>query len=303
MTQIFGSISSDSLPEGYGDESDVSNPTGGMVGGMGFSDAMQVAGSGSVSSFGYDATMHGLPSGEHYGKLFGEGGRWSRKKTDSGSDGAAESGGEDSGGGFKLFDKTRRETRQQERGGSGLWGFGKKESSAASSGSGGGGGGGAARFEGNAGYVWDYYPGNKVVLVSGPGGTPGQEFKAGSKTYIQAEKEWKAAGSPAPSGGGGRKGGFSLGGRKRGSKQGMSGQRAANIGAGLGSFFSQAAPTVAGLFGPKQSVDMMDFSSDGGGSVDLSPKGPSPLLIAGGVIGLIAIVGIGIAMSSGGDDD
>ena len=48
---------------------------------------------------------------------------------------------------------------------------------------------------------------------------------------------------------------------------------------------------------------MMDFSSDGGGSVDLSPSGPSPLLIAGGVIGLIAIVGIGIAMSSGGDDD
>lgn len=297
MTQIFGSLSTDSLPPGYGDESEVSTPTGGIVGGMGFADALQVAGNGPVSPFGSDATMHGLPSGEYHGKLFGEGGRFSKEGRQAAQterqagriSNKLDRAAEGKGTGFLGF-KTREERAASSQ--SGSWG---------TSGGRSGGGGGAARFEGNGGYVWDYYPGKKAVLVSGPGGTPGQSFAAGSKTYIQVEKEWKAAGSPAPSGGGG-KGGFSLGGKKKGQQQGMSGQRAANIGVGLGSFFNQALPTVAGLFGPKQDVEMMDFSNSGG-SQQLAPSGPSPLLIAGGVIGLVAIIGIGIAMSGGKDDD
>ncbi|MBO73835.1 MAG: hypothetical protein CMD33_01015, partial [Flavobacteriales bacterium] len=149
-------------------------------------------------------------------------------------------------------------------------------------------------FKGQGGYTWDYYPGVKAIVASGPENT-GKSFAKGTSAYAQVEKEWKAAGSPMPKTTGG----------KRGGKKPISGQRAANIGVGLGSFFNQAAPALVGLFGPKQAVDMSLPGDSGGGSYDLTPSGPSPLAIGLGVVGLLALVGIGFAVvnRSGGDDD
>ena len=220
---IFGSISTDTLPDGYGDEDQVSHPTGGSVGLHGFSDVNAVATQGSVSSFGTDADMSGL-HGDDYGKL-----------------------------GDKLRGK-----KTQKKG---------------------------VEFEGKGGYVWRLFPGQKAVLVSGPGGKPGTEFAAGTATYKQVMVEYEEAGSPQArligGGGGGRKG----------RKKPMSGQRAANIGRGIGSLFNQVAPTVVGLLGPKQDVDM-DFDTGGGESTDLTPTGPSPLMIGGLVVGGIAVLGL-----------
>jgi hypothetical protein len=99
--------------------------------------------------------------------------------------------------------------------------------------------------------------------------------------------EYEEAGSPQAQligGGGGGRG-------RKGRKKPMSGQRAANIGKGIGSLFNQVAPTVVGLLGPKQAVDM-DFDTGGGESTDLTPTGPSPLMIGGLVVGGIAVLGL-----------
>ena len=225
MNSIFGSLSTDSLPDGYGDEGQVSNPTGGTVGGLGFADAMQVAGSGSVSPFGYDADMSGLPSGEYAG--------WLADRRAAKSAGAEAGGEEDSGGRTKLF---------------GSEGYFGKE----------------AR-------------------------TDRQETRQGKRALKQFEKDYAKAEKEAA--GGGKKG-------KK--KKPMSGQRAANIGAGLGSFFAQAAPTVAGLFGPQQQLEPMD---SGGGYTPPPKSGTSPLLIGGAVVGgLLLIGGIAFAVSSSGKE-
>jgi len=225
---IFGSISTDTLPDGYGDEDQVSHPTGGSVGLHGFSDVNAVATQGSVSSFGTDADMSGL-HGDDYG--------------------------------LTNIMNLDAEQRTQKKG---------------------------VEFEGRGGYVWRLFPGQKAVLVSGPGGKPGTEFAAGTATYKQVMVEYEEAGSPqAPligGGGGGRKG-------RKSRKKPMSGQRAANIGRGIGSLFNQVAPTVVGLLGPKQDVDM-DFDTGGGESTDLTPTGPSPLMIGGLVVGGIAVLGL-----------
>ena len=271
MNEIFGSISVDSLPTGYGDEAQISHPTGGTVGPSGFADAMQVAGQGSVSSFGADANMHGLPSGE-YGKLFDKDRRTKRREDREGS-------------GFLSMQTREEKGKNPIFGSGGLFG-GKKDS-----------GGTTAEFvtfKGQGGYTWDYYPGQKAIVASGPENV-GQSFAKGTSAYAQVEKEWKAAGSPMPKTTGG----------KRGGKKPISGQRAANIGSGLGSFFNQAAPALVGLFGPKQAVDMSMPRDSGGGSYDLTPSGPSPLAIGLGVVGLLALAGIVFAVvnRSGGDDD
>ena len=236
MNEIFGSISTDTLPTGYGDEDQISHPTGGSVGLHGFSDVNAVATQGSVSSFGTDADMSGL-HGDDYGK---------------------------------LGDKMR--ARKARKKGVGLEGQGGVEPE----------GQGVVEFEGQGGYVWRLFPGQKAVLVSGPGGKPNTEFEAGSPTYKQVMVEYEEAGSPQAqlSGGGGK-----------GRKKPMSGERAANVGTGIGSFFNQVAPTVVGLLGPKQAVDM-DFDTGGGASTDLTPTGPSPLMIGGLVVGGIAVLGL-----------
>jgi hypothetical protein len=112
-------------------------------------------------------------------------------------------------------------------------------------------------------YVWDYYEGDKIVLVSGPSGTPGvTEYAAGTQAYnVVAEKA--ASGSTSVSG------------------REPDPERAAAVGAGIGSFFTQVTPTIIGLFGPTQ---------DPQPTVDTSyltdPPIPStnPLYIAGGVV-------------------
>jgi hypothetical protein len=220
MNEIFGSISTDTLPTGYGDEDQISHPTGGTVGLHGFSDVNAVATQGSVSSFGTDADMSGL-HGDDYGK---------------------------------LGDKMRGRKTQKK----------------------------GVEFEGQGGYVWRLFPGQKAVLVSGPGGKPDTEFEAGTATYKQVMAEYEEAGSPQAQ---------LIGGGRKGRKEPMSGQRAANIGTGIGSFFNQVAPTVVGLLGPKQAVDM-DFDTGGGESTDLTPTGPSPLMIGGLVVGGIAVLGL-----------
>lgn len=288
MNEIFGSISVDSLPTGYGDEAQISHPTGGTVGPSGFADAMQVAGQGSVSSFGADANMHGLPSGE-YGKLFDKDRRTKRREDREGSGFLGmktKEEREESGGSGFLGMQTREEKGKNPIFGSGGLFGGKKDS-----------GGTTAEFvtfKGQGGYTWDYYPGQKAIVASGPENV-GQSFAKGTSAYAQVEKEWKAAGSPMPKTTGG----------KRGGKKPISGQRAANIGSGLGSFFNQAAPALVGLFGPKQAVDMSIPGDSGGGSYDLTPSGPSPIAIGLGVVGVLAFLGIGYALvnRSGGDDD
>lgn len=235
MNEIFGSISTDSLPTGYGDEAQISHPTGGSVGPVGLSGTDEVAGQGSVSSFGTDADMSGLPSGEYAGVL------------------------------SKLKEKRK----------------GNRADKAS----------GRVQFEGDGGYVWDFYPGVKAVLVSGPGGTPGTPFEAGSATYTQVEKEYAATGGAGSSGSG-------RGGRKKKKPTAGLGRE---IGTGLGSFFNQAAPALVGMFGPKQSVDM-NFDTGSGGSVDLAPSGPSPLVIGAVVVGSVGLLGLfawGVSRSKG----
>lgn len=219
MNSIFGSLSTDSLPDGYGDEGQVSTPTAGAVGGLGFADAMQVAGSGSVSPFGYDADMSGLPSGAY--------------------------------GDYGLFEGMKQ--RRQER----------KDS----------------RLQAQTGYIsggWD-----DEEEASGGEEDSGGRFKLfGSEGYFgkEARGERKA----------GRQESRAAKAADKKKKKPMSGQRAANIGAGLGAFFSQAAPTVAGLFGPQQQLEPMD---DGGGYTPPPKSGASPLLIGGAVVGGLLLVG------------
>jgi hypothetical protein len=114
-------------------------------------------------------------------------------------------------------------------------------------------------------YVWDYYAGDKIVLVSGPSGTPGvTEYAAGTQAYeVVAEKA--ASGSASAS------------------AREPDPERSAAVGAGIGSFFTQVTPTIIGLFGPTQ---------DPQPAVDTSyltePSGPSmnPLHIVGGIVGV-----------------
>ena len=111
-------------------------------------------------------------------------------------------------------------------------------------------------------YVWDFYEGDKIVLVSGPSGTPGSTtYAAGTQAYeVVAEKaaDQSAAGSsPDPA-------------------------RAAAIGAGVGSFFNQVTPTIIGLFGPTTEPEAPLPTTD----YSASTSQTSPLLIAGGIVGV-----------------
>ena len=110
-------------------------------------------------------------------------------------------------------------------------------------------------------YVWDYYEGDKIVLVSGPTGTPGElTYAAGTQAYnTVAEKaaEQAASGSSADP------------------------ARAAAIGAGVGSFFNQVTPTIIGLFGPT-SEPALPVSV----TTTPPPSSISPLYIAGGIVGV-----------------
>ena len=227
MNSIFGSLSTDSLPAGYGDEGQASTPTGGIVGGLGFADAMQVAGSGSVSPFGHDADMSGLPSSQY--------------------------------GDYGLFEGMKQ--RRQER----------KDN----------------RLQAQTGYIsggWD----DEEEASAGEEDSGGRFKLFGSEGYFGKEARGERKASRQEKAGDKKK------------KKPMSGQRAANIGAGLGAFFSQAAPTVAGLFGPQQQLEPMD---DGGGYTPPPKSGVSPLVIGGAVVGgLLLIGGIGIALSQSGKE-
>ena len=111
-------------------------------------------------------------------------------------------------------------------------------------------------------YVWDFYEGDKIVLVSGPFGTPGSTtYEVGSQAYeVVAEKaaEQAASGkSPDPA-------------------------RAAAVGAGVGSFFNQVTPTIIGLFGPTTEPEAPQPPVN----YDTTTSRTSPLLIAGGIAGV-----------------
>jgi hypothetical protein len=96
MNEIFGSVSTDFLPTGYGDEGQTNHPTSGSVSPVGFSSVDSLAERGVSSDFGTDATMAGLrDSDEDYGKL----GDWFRRdKSGSSSGSAAPIQWKDSGG-------------------------------------------------------------------------------------------------------------------------------------------------------------------------------------------------------------
>lgn len=110
-------------------------------------------------------------------------------------------------------------------------------------------------------YVWDFYEGDKIVLVSGPTGTPGElTYSVGTQAYnTVAEKaaEQAAAGSSADP------------------------ARAAAIGAGVGSFFNQVTPTIIGLFGPTSEPELPVSVT-----TTPAPSSISPLYIAGGIVGV-----------------
>lgn len=111
-------------------------------------------------------------------------------------------------------------------------------------------------------YVWDFYEGDKIVLVSGPSGTPGStSYAAGTQAYeVVAEKaaEQAASGkSPDPA-------------------------RAAAVGAGVGSFFNTVTPTIIGLFGPTTEPEAPLPPTN----YDATTSRTSPLLIAGGIVGV-----------------
>jgi hypothetical protein len=111
-------------------------------------------------------------------------------------------------------------------------------------------------------YVWDFYEGDKIVLVSGPSGTAGSTtYAAGTQAYeVVAEKaaEQAASGSNADP------------------------ARAAAVGAGVGSFFNTVTPTIIGLFGPTTDPDPPLPPAN----YDATTSRTSPLLIAGGIVGV-----------------
>jgi len=119
-------------------------------------------------------------------------------------------------------------------------------------------------------YVWDFYEGDKIVLVSGPSGTPGSTtYAAGTQAYeVVAEK---AADQSAAS------------------VSNNDPARAAAIGTGVGSFFNTVTPTIIGLFGPttEPEAPLPQISS--------TPTSSriNPLLIAGGIVG-VGLVGFAI---------
>lgn len=112
-------------------------------------------------------------------------------------------------------------------------------------------------------YVWDFYEGDKIVLVSGPTGTPGElTYEAGTQAYNTIAE--KAADQSSAS------------------VSNADPARAAAVGTGVGSFFNTVTPTIIGLFGPTTEpevpVPVGDYSA--------STSQTSPLLIAGGIVGV-----------------